>query len=299
MQTKVQFVAKITRIIGMIGLVSAPLFSECEFETCCFEDDYVVLDPYSTLYVRYVGGRGLGFDSGYTTIGGRFFINPNSGCVFPFVDLRAHYLNENEWAANGGLGFRYSPECSNRIYGINAFFDYRSDCGRSFHPMQGGIGFELLGCYWDIRINGYLPIKRKKTFERCEFSYPGDFFIFKDREKYALTGFNAEIGHNFFDRCCPFNLYAAIGPYYYGGHVCHQPWGGAFRLAMSYCNYLSFGGGLTHDSIFNTRAYGYLQINIPLGCNPCCENENEMLSQPVWRNELIVTDEFCRWRTNY
>ena len=234
----------------------------------CYDYEYIYRVD-STITLRHTGPEGIGYDSGYTTLDALFFPFSNAHELWPFIDLRAHYFNNSEWAANAGLGFRYYSECGKRAYGIHGFFDYRSDDDHDFHYTQVGFGIEVLGQCYDVRVNGYFPIQSKNDILNCFFTYPGDFFIDRKKFKAALAGFNLELGRYLCRSDC-FQFYAAVGPYFYGGECCRTPFGGQFRVYLQYSNYIT-----------------------------PCGIKQQILSQPIRRNEIIVLDEFCKWKFNF
>lgn len=278
---------------------SIALLSADEGVDCCeWEECYDV--TYSTLSVSHWFGRGIGYDSGYTSFEALLFPFPCCEKVAPYLDLRVHYLDDNDWAANGGLGIRFMPDHSNFIYGINGYFDYRSDEGRDIHFTQGGIGLELIGCRMDLRANGYFPIKKSHTIQKCRFFYGDEYFVFRDRIRHALTGGDVEFG--MYLNCRPqcIEFYAAVGGYFYGGDVYVKPVGGRFRFLVTYSDYFSLQGLVTHDNLFKTRFQGEIAIHIPFGCPPpreCVRLRN--LSRRPFRNEIIPIEEYCCWDFNY
>ena len=54
-----------------------------------------------------------------------------------------------------GIGQRWYNLDQNRIYGLNAFFDYRNTGLNEFRQL--GLGFESLGAFIDFRANAYIP----------------------------------------------------------------------------------------------------------------------------------------------
>jgi len=255
---------------------------------------------FSSLTLSHWFGRGIGYDSGYTTLEGLFFPNTCWDNAAPYIDLRAHYLDDNDWAANAGAGIRFFPEHSNFIYGINGYFDYRSDEGCDLQFTQGGIGLEIIGCRMDLRANGYFPIKKSHTIQRCRFFYGDEYYVFRNRIRHALTGGDLEFG--MFPNCRPqyTEFYAAVGAYIYGGDIYEKPIGGRFRFLITVSDYFSFQGVITHDNFFKTRYQGEIAIHIPLGCPPPCECYRlRDISRRPYRNEIIPIEEFCCWDCNY
>jgi len=252
----------------------------------------------STLFLRHLGPRGPGYDTGYTTIGGIFFPGGLAcNTIWPFVDLRAHYFNDNEWAANAGGGIRYAPCDCCYVFGFNAYFDYRMSNRRRFHYTQAGVGVEILGPCWDIRINGYWPIRDRHTKQKCFFTYPGDFFIKRDKLEGAYRGVDGEIGRYFSYTCCGY-VYAGLGPYYYRGE-CNDVTGGRLRIFFDYCRHITLGGIFYYDNRFGFQVQGLIGFHFAIGCAPKCCRKEESISQPVFRNEIIFLDEFCKWKSNY
>lgn len=264
-------------------------------EDCVYQYDAV----YSTLTLRHIESESFGYNRGYTTTAGLFFPNPNPcKTIWPFLDLRVHFFNDNEWAANGGMGVRFQPCWSCCTFGANVYMDYRASNRRGFHFTQTGLGFEVLcGCF-DFRLNGYVPIHAREVLQRCYFDYPGGFYIKRNKYKGAMRGLDAEVGLYLF-RTCDFSLYAGAGPYLFGGSVCDKPFGGAFRAVFEYTRNLSLEGIVTWDNTFGVRVQGQFGIHFTFGCVPCRGICEDILSQPVNRQEIIVLDEFCKWRYNY
>lgn len=268
---------------------------------CCFPLDVCteVQRVCSTVTLRHIEGRELGYCNGYTTLEGLLFPFCNCSCVWPFLDVRVHYFNNNEWAGNAGLGFRYFNSCCNVAYGFNAYYDFRTNCDRDLFFQQVGIGFERLGACWDLRVNGYFPFDEKKKIKHCHFDYPGGFFIDQKRYQEALMGGDIEVGHYFIHSTC-WQLYGAIGPYVYGGTDCNHSFvGGRARAFLSYTRYFTLEGMVTYDSEFKTRGQGMIAIHIPFGCCPRRGLKQDILSQRIYRDEIIVLDSFCKWNFNY
>ena len=84
--------------------------------------------------LRYRDPRGVGYNTGYTTL--ELFLTPNwDSNVQPFVDLRGHIFNDGKWAANAGLGAR-GAWLKDVIFGLNTYYDFRDAHGIS--PNQVG-----------------------------------------------------------------------------------------------------------------------------------------------------------------
>ena len=251
---------------------------------------------------RHVSPEGVGYSHGYTTMEQLLFPLRLRCNLWPFLDFRMHIFDNGELAANAGLGFRYLPPEARIAFGLNAYYDFRETSHRTRFS-QAGLGFEMLSGCWDFRINGYLPIEEKKLLRRCFWTFPGGYFMERKKFEEAKRGFNVELGSRFasfdlFGACDWLQFYAAIGPYYYKGE-CRRILGGKFRLKMDISRFLSLEGIVSRDDFFKTRAQIQIALKFPLGCNSCGERGERVLSQSVQRNEIIVVEEFCKWRWNF
>lgn len=265
-------------------------------------------------YVRHREHQGVGYDTGYTTVGG--FITPNTFREFqPFLDLRAHIMNDGKWATNTGVGFRHAP-METFAWGVNAFFDYREV--KHLPSKQAGVGIELLSHIVDFRLNGYFPFGDKTYVNRARFDRFEGFHVFaKQKSKVALTSLYSEIGGYIPGPFKAVDLYAAIGPYYlftrsytrFQGLPEKTPaaWGGKLRLAARAWEGIDFGMDLTYDHIFKWNVQGHVTFSYPFGpANARREGSRwkrqyktdkcqrvadfrRMMTQPVERNEIIPT----------
>lgn len=249
------------------------------------------------LSARHIEQGGIGYDQGYTTIEGFFAPNPKSVSVLPFVDLRGHIFNNSQLAANAGMGFR--GFIKNRLYGFNAYYDYRNSS--KLHYNQVGCGFETLGAFWDCRLNGYLPVGRKITSPyRVKFAHFLDHSaLLSQKRQFAMKGFNADIGFHF-GKSKHFDFYSSIGPYYFIGEVGSNIWGAKVRLLGKYKDYIQLELSNSYDRMFHNRFQGQLTFSIPFGPKASlkktdnfnsCKLANAMLSrivQPVIREEIVV-----------
>lgn len=251
----------------------------------------------ASLTARQIEARGVGYKHGYSTLEGLVFPIHNTTYIWPFIDLRAHRFDNTEYAANGGLGFRYYSSDEQIIFGFNSYFDYRTNHFHKFHFTQVGAGVEILNPYVDVRINGYLPLKKWERVRKCVFrDSSGQFFISRKKVKAALEGGDLEIGNALFHRDY-IELYGAIGTYYYADH-CQNIWGGRYRVHLNVFTYFFIDGIITHDPVFGVRGQGQIGVNVPLGCAAKKSWMQKRLTQPVQRHEIIVLDKYCRWRTN-
>lgn len=262
-------------------------------------------------YVGQTLGRGIGYNKPYTSVGLFYMPRRYSCCVLPFLDMRLHKFNHGKFAYNLGGGLRFLVPSLNRVMGINSYYDYR-DGKRDWHRL--GIGFELLGPCFDIRINGYFPVgSHTHESHPKRFCFPGGFFASCTRKTEALRGVDGEICTSL-QKLCPcwcrcWDIYMAVGAYAYPIHCGHNANGGKFRLGISFCDSLLFEFRLTDDRYFGTRVQGFFALSFPLYicqenvcCEPgCCDLCLRTLADiPVQREEIIGEDRGrCCWKTNF
>lgn len=244
----------------------------------------------------YTSQRGIGNNSGYSTL--QLIYTPDY--VLPgfqaFADLRGHAFDQGQFAANAGAGIRYFQPEEDAVMGANLYYDFRNTdrfAQKDYH--QIGAGFEFLCCYWDFRGNAYYPIGSRKSHSRHRKQF-----------NFCLAGGDFEIGTSltrWFCRGRYVDLYAAAGPYYYKGDFKEGLAGGRFRLALFLNAFISFEGRVTYDHVFKTRGQGIVRIEIPLShiydffcyftigdySSDCLHRK--MASAP-FRNEIIPIREF-------
>lgn len=254
------------------------------------------LHSLSLLSLRRNQGESLGSRLSYTTLENMFFpfFSPN---IWPFLDLRAHcFDSESQFAANIGLGCRFAPACTNQVFGINLYYDCRNAYHSHFN--QIGLGFEILGCAWNFRLNGYLPVGKKNYFQSCCFfdEYEGDYFYLQERFIDGLAGLDFEVESCLLDMCWG-EIYFAVGGYYYKGRNCQKDiYGSEYRVTTEFCNYFSFDVVATCDSAFKTRVQAQLTFTLPLG--NICQGDPRFF-EPVRRQEIIVLRKRSRSTWNW
>lgn len=260
--------------------------------------------------LRHIENKGVGYNTGYTTLEMFLAPSPNLWSVTPLLDLRGHVFNDGRFAANAGIGVRKLAGC--RVYGLNTYWDYRNT--KRSHYNQVGFGFETLGRRWDARLNGYLPVGAKTsspydthTKSTVNFqTFNGNSAILrrntftKSKVEYVMKGLDAEVSvHALKNKNIDFS--PAIGPYYYQYKNKHAI-GGRVRLSATFFQYLSLDLITTYDNRFHTNVQGSIGINIPLGPKfvPCkntrfsnCKDNYylcQRMLQDVIRQEIIVVD---------
>lgn len=252
----------------------------------------------ASLTIRHIEPGGIGYDSGYTTFEGLFFPTRTSINIWPFIDLRAHRFDNNEFAANAGLGVRYHSPKKKTVFGINSYFDYRTDHSRRLYFTQCGGGLEMLGQFVDFRINAYIPSNKRGLVQKCIFDqYIGGYVMIFKKTEVALRGSDAEIGGSLLHMRYA-ELYAAAGGYYYQ-EICQNVVGGKLRVNARLFSTLTLDYMMTYDPVYNTKIQGQVGINFQFGCSGKKSRMQQTLTQPIRRNEIMVLDEYCTWKKNF
>jgi uncharacterized membrane protein YgcG len=248
--------------------------------------------------IGYRCGRFIGIRQNYAEAG-LFLMQEPSCCSIcePFIDLRAAYLQKNEWAANGGLGVRIRTDWY--TWGINGFYDHQKSHIRSLQRV--GAGFEFLSSCFDLRINGYYPINDVRHGRRHVFRYIlGNYIEICQEREHLYKGIDAEIGVPLWSGCS-FSIYGGIGPYYYYSKKIESLAGGQARLEIAWAKYLWIEGRFSYDHKYKSRAQGAITLSIPLlricGDIPCedllCIED---FIKPVQRTNIMFTTRCCHWK---
>ncbi|MBS4168644.1 inverse autotransporter beta domain-containing protein [Parachlamydia sp. AcF125] len=247
---------------------------------------------------RYHTGKFISIDRDYLDL--HLFFPLANEDISLFLDTNGYRYDKGKWGASVGGGIRKSL-AEGRIIGLNAYYDYlRGRLKRNFH--QIGVGFEWLTDCYDIRINGYLPILAKvHPGPCCYFDNLGSGFqATRCSSEYSYGGLEAEIGKSLFT-CRDFDLYAAVGPYYFSRKHFKHFSGVHARLAIDWKSLVSIGIRASHDKFYVTQIQGFFAISIPfIGrfSSDLCQDPSFSV-QPVRRNGVILTDRCCNWTWNW
>lgn len=231
-------------------------FADCCSDDCCCEAQSMHID------VRHIEPKGIGYKDGYTTL--ELFLMPNCEwmCFYPFLDFRGHVFNDGKFAANGGIGGRYLSDC--RVWGVNAYYDFRQTHHRNFNQVSFGI--ESIGLCWDFYANGYVVVgdRQSKTFDSTPYHFSGNYFLSTAKRDAALSGADAEIGYHFLCEPC-WDIYLGAGPYYLNGKKTDDIWGGKARLFARVWDYITLEASTSYDSTFKWLGQGAVGLRFSFG----------------------------------
>jgi parallel beta-helix repeat protein len=244
---------------------------------------------------RHIENKGIGYNTGYTTLEAFLAAPTDLWPVMPFVDLRGHIFNDGHWAANAGLGLR--SLLKDRVYGAYAYYDYRDTKRKGYN--QVSFGLETLGTFWDLRLNGYVVAgsRQSRPYDTQFNQFAGNNIYYTQKFQYALSGGNAEVG--FYPlKMKDVTLYTGIGPYYLKGPVGGALWGGQTRAKVMWKAYIGAEVSYSYDHTFKNIVQGQVFLSLPLGPKgkvreskgrSCMDNYLlcQRMIEPVGKSEII------------
>lgn len=224
------------------------------------------------------------------------------GRVLPLLDVQGRRFQHHRYGASIGLIGRYPTSDLRAIFGLNAFYDYRQGHYAGYH--RAGAGLEWLHRRWDVRANGYFPM-RKETGHHCRFNYPGGYTFSYRRTETLFSGWDAEVGW-LAVRGKEFRLYAGAGPYGFdgccsSGHRC----GWSVRVRPQWRDIIALDVRVSHDSWFKTIVHTKLSLTAPLyelksnKGNHAHKLTDRDVYQPVIRSEGLPMCRRSCWRANF
>lgn len=116
-----------------------------------------------------------------------------------FTDIRGFTDTKYGFGGNFGGGYRRYVPAIDRIFGVNAYYDYDNTSGALFREV--GFGVESLGTLFDVRANAYFPTGNTRSIQQIVNLNGTQVFaghnLLVDQQKTvlnALRGFDTEIG---------------------------------------------------------------------------------------------------------
>lgn len=147
--------------------------------------------PFITRFsLSHIAGENVGIDQNYTTLEWFMPLCGDTEWDLVFGDARGIFRNDGTVGTNLGLGWRqYDPE-TNRIIGINGYWDFRETEHNGFNQL--GWGLESLGRFVDLRMNMYIPATADES-QLIPNRFEGNRML-TDRRENAMLGIEGEIG---------------------------------------------------------------------------------------------------------
>lgn len=246
---------------------------------------------------EFRGGDGRSYREGYGSEESFFLLYNPEWRAYPFIDLKIYGMDRDiDLANNIGLGWRVFSKDFKEMIGVNIYYDIRRFNNKALE--QIGVGAELLGRSWDIRINGYIPIDKKRILiNKKIFNYSDEFFALRKKFKMACWGCDIEVGRTLLDLNC-FEVYGGMGPYFYStsSACCNTFAGGMGRIQANIPPYLSLSLYVTYDQVFHTKVQGEIRLTFSIPqCMQCCAP----FFRSVIRNGIILAKDVCCWSSNF
>jgi hypothetical protein len=147
----------------------------------------------------HVTGPAIGREESITPVEMMNYMFLGDGMLFG--DIRGFAANNGKWGANLGVGYRHYVSSIDRIFGVNAYYDYDAIQGGGAIFRDVGLGFETYGKFWDARANLYTPLTEEEFeigsgFVAGSQRYSANSLIYDGTKTTALAlkGFDAEFG---------------------------------------------------------------------------------------------------------
>lgn len=176
-----------------------------------------------------------------------------------FGSLRGFRASSDAWGMNLGGGLRYYADRWDRIFGVNAYYDYDNSSGGLFREV--GFGLESLGQLWDMRANAYIPNGQTAKLLKTELvqgsqRFVGHQLLYDNLLTFgnALRGVDWEIGVPIPGRVpLRHNLKLFGGFYYYNGSTTEGFTGWKTRLQADLVQNLNVSLEVSNDQVFDTN----------------------------------------------
>lgn len=206
--------------------------------------------------IRHLSGNGVGYTGGgYTQFGAFMPLWINDNMLVAPVGRMTVANNSNIGGSGGGV-YRFYSEGQDRIYGVNAWYDFDRSA-ENFNYQQGGFGIETLGQWIDLRGNVYVPTNTNANAVRPLglgtdpiFTGNGINFLCLMQMQQALRGADFEIGTQLAPGAPWLRGYA--GAYAYDSPS-KDPVGFRGRIDATVSNDLTLGVQVTNDTVYGTN----------------------------------------------
>lgn len=205
----------------------------------------------------FISGPGIGREDGFVPLELMPYSLIGDGLLFG--DLRGFRTTQDHYGANVGLGYRHYIGAWDRIFGINAYFDYDNSSSALFR--QYGLGLETYGAGWDMRLNTYFPIQTESKQFGIEFIPESVRFsenvILYDQNRLLGTpmkGLDHELGIPLPGRILERHDVRVYGGWYHFQADQVDPvWGWKGRLQGNLLPNLQLGLEVSNDRVFDTN----------------------------------------------
>ncbi|GIX03604.1 MAG: hypothetical protein KatS3mg113_0610 [Planctomycetaceae bacterium] len=228
------------------------------------------LDPFvmPRVFFDARGGTLYGYQDGFTQVGvfTPFMLEENS---LLFIDGRGLVNYDGRGGANVGLGWRGYFEEIDRIFGFAAWYDFDAGHAREYH--QIALSLESLGRYFDLRMNGYIPVGQDQytlwSALTGEMNFVGHQLLVTRATSLetAYAGFDTEIGGPM-PILGRYGLSGYVGFYFYTSSSADADFTGVSgRLTWQVNENMTIGVQMTDDHAFGTNTQIQVAMTLPDG----------------------------------
>jgi trimeric autotransporter adhesin len=217
---------------------------------------------------------------------------PNKNLTY----LQARLMLDNGAKVGGNIlvGHRLFSPNGNRVFGGYLSYDNRDTGPSTFSQL--GMGLEMLGDRFDLRLNGYLPVgQTRNRISESVFdggfqatgapAFSGNFLVIPGTRQQivtrinevALSGLDAEVGMRLLDFGNGGALRGYTGLYHYTGSGISTT-GFRARLEANPTNGLKLGLGVQTDGLFGTSVIASVGLALP-GFRPAGATPQSVLAR--------------------
>lgn len=202
--------------------------------------------PWTTRFTaKHVFNEGVGRDRGFSSLEWFLPLEQDSEAEMWFGDFRGLMFDDAEFGGNLGGGYRWYDADLDRIFGVNAYWDFRTETGLEFN--QVGIGLETLGPVFDFRVNGYTPTVNDTNQRLPLVFFEGHNLL--NRQFDAMTGVDYEAVFNLPD-LGPIQTRVAGGGYFFDSSNTDAASGWRARLEVAFRDSVAASVAVQEDDVF-------------------------------------------------
>ena len=243
----------------------------------------------------FVTGPGIGREDSFFPL--EFMPYSLFGNGMLFGDLRGFRTTQDHWGTNVGLGYRHYVPAWDRIFGINAYYDYDNSSTKLFR--QWGMGLETYGAGWDSRLNTYFPTSEESKLLQIDFvegsqRFAGNQILFDQVRTLGtpMRGFDHELGVPLPGRVLErLDARAYAGWYHFQAQeVVDHVWGWKGRLQANPLPNVNVGLEVTNDRVFDTNVIFSVAVSYGGYHEPADKPRTQFnrMTTPVQRQYNIV-----------
>jgi hypothetical protein len=253
--------------------------------------------------VGHIEGQGIGYPTGFTSLG--LFASPfyAEGHVMPFTEMNGYVFNDGRFAGNLGLGGRYICKSRPMAVGFNGFTDYFNAPGGNFFDVS--LGIEVISSFFNLSMNGYKSVGASSHGIKCTFNdYDGPYRAIVRKSTHSYNGGNIQLGA-YLINVKNWSLFLGGGPYYFSSKT-QSFFGGQVNLCPRFRDYVAVDLSVSHDPVFSTIFQAQIILSIPLytfsskskGAASTGLWERQIYA-PVQRVGVMPTNKNCCWKSNF